>query len=56
MSSRPPLSDQERAQIRALLKFLIFVLLAIAVASATVGVVITVFNPSVTTLDVTPAP
>lgn len=56
MSSRPPLSDQERAQIRALMKFLIFVLLAIAVASATVGVIITVLNPSVTTLDVTASP
>jgi uncharacterized protein YpmS len=56
MSSRPPLSDQERAQIRALVKFLFFVLLAIAVASVTVGVIITVLNPNVTTLDVTAAP
>lgn len=56
MSSRPPLSDQERAQIRALLKLLIIVLLAIALASVAIGVVITVLNPGVTTLDVTAAP
>jgi hypothetical protein len=45
MSSRPPLSEQERAQIRALLRFLIIVLLAVAIASASVGVIITVFKP-----------
>lgn len=56
MSSRPPLTDQERAQIRALLRFLIFVLLAIAIASASVGVIITVLNPSVPTLDATASP
>jgi hypothetical protein len=40
---RPPLTDQERAQIRALVRFLIIVLLAIAVASASVAVFSTIF-------------
>lgn len=56
MTSRPPLTGQERAQIRALLRFLIIVLLAIAVASAAMGGVITLLNSGVATLDVTIAP
>lgn len=43
---RPPLSDQERAQIRALVRFLFFVLLAIAAASLAMGGVLTLINNS----------
>lgn len=44
MSSRPPLSQEERSQIRALARFLIFVLLAVAVASVTVGAIVNGLN------------
>lgn len=56
MSSRPPLTPEERAQIKALMRFLIVVLLAVAVASVAVGIAITVLQPGVPSLDATPAP
>lgn len=44
MSLRPQLTQEERSQIRALARFLVFVLLAVAVASVTVGVIVNSLN------------
>ncbi|MBK9122027.1 MAG: hypothetical protein IPM16_02755 [Chloroflexi bacterium] len=42
--ARSPLSSQERQQIRALARFLLFVLIAIALAAVAISVIVSLVN------------